>query len=108
MKSSLVARRRLPIPHQTEAEDRLLAMVVALSSEMATLRERLDTAERLLDSRAILPRAAIEDFVADPQQAAERDGLRMQLIARVFRPLRDDAARAAAALDAIHAGQEAA
>ena len=87
--------RRLAVPGQDPAEDRLLAMIAALASELAVTRERLDTLERLS-----VGAAAVEAFVPDAAAIAERDTLRRRIIARVFRPLRDAAARAAVEGDA--------
>jgi hypothetical protein len=87
--------RRLDVPGQSAAEDRLLAMVAALASELAVVRDRLDTLERLADASGMVPRAAIEDYVPDQAAAQERDANRQRLIAKVFRPLKDDAERAA-------------
>jgi hypothetical protein len=87
----MIAKRRLPIPNQTATEDMLLAMVTALACEIAVLRERLDTSERLLDAAGVLPRARIESFTPDDAQTAEREDLRKNLISRVFRPMRDAA-----------------
>jgi hypothetical protein len=87
----MIVKRRLPIPNQSATEDMLLAMVTALTGELAVLRERLDTAERLLDAAGVLPRATIETFEPDAAQTAEREALRKSLIGRVFRPLRDAA-----------------
>lgn len=82
-------RRRIDIPGQSEAEDRLLAMVAALASELAVTRERLDTVERLL-----LERAQIEAFAPSPEAIVEREATRRRIIDRVFRPIRDAALRA--------------
>lgn len=87
------AKRHLAVPGQSPGEERLLAMVTALTSELAVTRERLDTLERLCETAGVFPRAAIEEFRPDSAQAGERDSLRRRLIARIFRPLRDDAAR---------------
>jgi hypothetical protein len=87
-------RRRLDIPGQSDGEDRLLAMVAAVASELAVTRERLDTVERLLAERELLDRDAIEAFVPSPEITVERDTLRRRIIERVFRPIRDAAARA--------------
>ena len=87
------ARRRQAIPGASEAEERLLAMVTALTGELAITRERLDTLERLVETAGILKRADIESFEANPEQAEQRHGLRHRLIAKVFRPLRDSAER---------------
>lgn len=88
--------RRLPVPGQDPQEDRLLAMIAALASELAVTRERLDTIERLS-----LGTDAVEAFVPDAAATAHRDTLRRRIIARVFRPLRDAAARAAVEGDAV-------
>jgi hypothetical protein len=87
----MIVNRRLPIPHQSATEDMLLAMVTALAGELAVLRERLDTSERLLEAAGVLPRGKIETFAPDAAGTAEREALRKNLIGRVFRPLRDAA-----------------
>ncbi len=84
-------RRRLAIPGQDTADDRLLGIMAALASEVAVLRERLDTVERL----AGLESAAIDGFVPDPDAQASRDALRRRLIDKIFGPLRDALARSA-------------
>lgn len=102
-KSRLAVNRRLPIPMMIPAEDRLLAIATAMAAEIAVLRERLDTTQRLLERRGVFEADAIEVFVATAQEAALRDAARMDLIARVFRPLRDDAERATALAKGVHA-----
>ncbi len=89
-------RRRLSIRNQDPVEDRLLAMVAALTAEVAIVRERLDTVERLTEAAGVLTRDAIETFAPNPAQSVEREGIRKRIIAKIFRPLRDDAAREAA------------
>jgi hypothetical protein len=88
-------KRRVEIPGQSPVEDRLLAMVAALTSEVAILRSRLDTLERLADQAGIIDRSAIETFAPDAAAETEREALRSRLIDKVFRPLRDAARRAA-------------
>jgi hypothetical protein len=83
-----IAKRRLPIPGQMPEEDRLLAMVAALASELAITRERLDTVERLAESAGLFRREQIETFVPTPVQTTERDSTRRHIIARVFRALK--------------------
>lgn len=84
---------RLEIPGLSPGEDRLLAMVAALASELSVTRERLDTLERLVEAAGVIPPGAVEAFAPSPKQSAERDTLRRRLIARIFRPLREHAAR---------------
>jgi hypothetical protein len=88
-----IARRRIDIPGQSPAEDRLIAMIAALASELAVMRDRLDTVERLAERAGVLTRPGIDAFVPDPDASAERDAVRRHLIAKTFRPLRDAAAR---------------
>lgn len=94
---------RRPIPSEDPAVGRLTAMVTALTSELTMLRERLDTFERLADKAGVVLRQDIETYIPTQEEAAERDAQRRRQIAKVFRPLRDDAeqdARQAAKEDA--------
>ena len=86
-------RRRLAINGMSEGEDRLLSMVLALTSEMAVMRERIDTLERLLAQAGTLAGDAVETFHPDEVAAAARDAMRQRLIAKVMKPVRDAAAR---------------
>ncbi|WP_230293601.1 hypothetical protein [Croceicoccus sp. Ery5] len=86
-------KRRLPIPNMSEADDRLLGMVVALTSELAVLRERVDTLERVLADGGTITGSAVEDFRPDAGAQAERDAIRQRIIAKVMKPVRDGAAR---------------
>ena len=72
--------------------ERLFAIVTALSGEVAALRERIDTHERLGASGVALSVAAVEDFVPDEAAERERDRIRQSYIARVFRILARHAA----------------
>lgn len=87
--------RRLDIPGQSPSEDRMIGMMTALLSEVAVLRERLDTVERIAERAGLIERVAIEAFVPDAAAQAERDGMRRRLIDKVLRPVRDALARSA-------------
>ncbi len=91
-------RRRLSIPGMTDAEDRLFGVALAMASEIAVLRERLDTIERLLDSKGMISPEEIEDFRADASVQDERDAVRKRFISKVLKPVRDGMARDAEAL----------
>ena len=58
------------------AVERVLAVTLAVAQEVAVLRERLDTVERLLEANGRngggLRREAIEAYVPDPTAANER------------------------------------
>lgn len=75
-------------------EDQALAMIAAIASELAVARERIDTLERVLEESGVLDRARVEDYRAEGEAALQREGLRMRMIAKIFRPLRDAARRA--------------
>jgi hypothetical protein len=85
--------KRRSIPGLLASEERLLAMVTALTGELAITRERLDTLERLLEDTGGIAQAAVETFEPNEAQAAEQSRLRRRIIAKVFRPLRESAER---------------
>lgn len=93
MKNIPPVNRQQAIHGQSPGEARLMAMVAALTSELAVTRERLDTVERLAEAAGLFTREAIENFAPAQEQTKERDGLRRRIIDRVFRPLREDARR---------------
>lgn len=67
------------------ATDRLLSIVMALVGEVSVLRQRLDTAERLLQAKGVLTKAAIEAYEPDRQAGYERGVETKAYIARVMR-----------------------
>jgi hypothetical protein len=84
-------------------DDRLLAMLSALAAEVAVLRARLDTHERLAAERGVFDRSGVEQYAPSTEVVRERQVDAQQLIARVFAPLtrevealtQDEAAQAA-------------
>jgi hypothetical protein len=70
--------------------DRMLAMLSALTAEVAVLRARLDTHERLAAQHGLFTRALVEGFVPAAEVLAERQADTQTLIAAVFRPLTDE------------------
>ena len=67
------------------AIDQMMTFVIELTTEVAVLRERLDTVEYLLDSQGSVTRAAIEAFVPPPKTETERTAWRDSYLKRVFR-----------------------
>jgi hypothetical protein len=65
--------------------DQMMTFIVELTTEVAVLRERLDTVERLLDTRGSITRADIEAFRPDAGAEAERNAWRDAYVKRVFR-----------------------
>lgn len=74
---------------QPEAE-RVLNITLALAQEVAVLRARLDTLERLLEQKGHLARAEIEAYVPTPQAADERSAWTQSFLARVLRIIQQE------------------
>lgn len=80
-----VSRGEKPQFHVDPAIDDLMSMVVALTSEVAVLRERLDTHERLSASAGGYGPEQVDHFQPDPDGHSSRSALRQDLVSRVFR-----------------------
>ena len=71
--------------------ERVLSITMALAAELSVARERIDTLERLLESRGILSAADVERYVPDAQAQSERDAWGREYINRVLRIVDQDA-----------------
>jgi len=67
------------------AIDQMMTFMIELTTEVAVLRERLDTVERLLDTQGSVTRAAIEAYRPAPAIETERAAWREAYLKRVFR-----------------------
>jgi hypothetical protein len=70
-------------------------MVVA--QELAVARERIDTLERLLAERGVLPAGAVDAFTPTADEAAERARWTQEYLARVLRIVQQEGEAIAAA-----------
>ncbi|WP_375444932.1 hypothetical protein [uncultured Fibrella sp.] len=70
--------------------ERVLNITMAVAGELAVARERIDTLERLLESKGILTRSEIEAFAPTPEQEAQRQGWHAEYIARVLRVVQQE------------------
>jgi len=77
------------------SSDTLLAMNMALLTELMVTRERLDTLERLVEAKGLVPRAAIDAFEPDEAAEAEREQIRETMARHVFYLQLQEAERAA-------------
>lgn len=84
------AKGKRPHYFDDPAIDRTLSIVMAIAGEVAVLRERLDTVERLLDMKATISRADIEAYVPDRVAGQERGMLHKDYIARILRAVQQD------------------
>ena len=65
--------------------DKLLAMVLALASELSAVRDRLDTHERLAEKKEWSSHEAIEGFKIDEETSSYRNQSREEFISRIMR-----------------------
>lgn len=70
--------------------DRVMAIVLALASELASVRQRLDTHERLAADGKIATPELVEAHVPDPSAEVEREAWRDAYIKRLFRVITED------------------
>jgi len=64
--------------------EKVLAVTMAVAQELAVMRERLDTVERLLESKDIT-QADIESFTPTKAQAEQRGAWTQEYLARILR-----------------------
>jgi len=88
------ARGPRPEFFEDASSDTLLAMNVALLTELMVTRERLDTLERLVEAKGLVPRVAIDAFEPDEAAEAEREQIRETMSRHVFYLLLQQAERA--------------
>ena len=70
--------------------DRLLSMVLELSQEVAVLRERLDSHERVSEAKGGFGVADIEGYEPDEKTLAEREAWRGRFLERLMAPAKAD------------------
>jgi hypothetical protein len=67
------------------AVERVLNICMAVATEVAVARERMDTIERLLEAKGIITQSEIEAFVPSDEQAEERQLWHARYAARIMR-----------------------
>jgi hypothetical protein len=70
--------------------ENVLNITMALAQEVAVLRERTDTLERLLESKGMFARRELDAFVPNKLQANERAFAHQQFIARILRIIQQE------------------
>ena len=89
IKITPVNRGQRPAFFDDPAIDQLMAVVMAMSAELSVVTDRVDTIERLLDTKGTLHRADIEAYRPDAAVHSERTERRNEYIARIFRVIRE-------------------
>ena len=77
--------------------DKIVSMVMGLAGEVAVARDRLDTIERLLETKGLLKRAEIEAYEPTAVVMAERAAWRESFLGEILRIVESD-------LDAVATG----
>lgn len=95
MAENLKSPDQVQLPRQTlgkrphffddPALDQMMTFLIELTTEVAVLRERQDTVERLLERDGKVTRASIEAFQPDAKTEAERVAWREAYLKRVLR-----------------------
>ena len=93
------ARGERPRYFADPAVDKMLSMVMALTGEVAVLRDRLDTIERMLEEGEPVTRAAVDAFEPDESVRAERDAWRDTFLDVVLRSVHQELEAMQAGLD---------
>jgi len=70
--------------------ERVMNIAMAVATEVAVVRERLDTIERLLEAKGILNRAEIEAYEPDDKAAEERQLWHARYAARILRIIQQE------------------
>jgi hypothetical protein len=81
--------------------EQVLAITMTLAQELAVVRQRADTLERLLQAKGLLAEGEIDAFAPDPAASAERQMWNQEFIARVLRIVQQDNAAAMVADEAV-------
>jgi hypothetical protein len=82
-----IAKGRRPFFFADPNTDKLLSMIAALAGEVAVLRQRVDTHERLAGQRGVFSVADVEGYSPALEVSDERARWRQEFLQRVFRIL---------------------
>ena len=91
------ARGKRPQFYTAPGLDEAMSMIMVLASELAVLRDRLDSAERVAKANGIDLAAGIEALELDQAALETREIWRQDFLGRLFYLARKDANEAAAA-----------
>lgn len=75
-----------------ENVDRLFSMVLALTSEMAVMRHRMDSMQKLAEANGWLADGALEAYMPDLPERKDREAWREGFLARVMYVMEEELA----------------
>lgn len=79
------AKGERPYFFDDPAVERVLSITMAVATELAVMRERMDTIERLLEAGTPVTKASIDAFRPDDEAARQRQQWHADYIARILR-----------------------
>jgi len=79
--------------------ERVMAITMAVAQELAVMRERMDTIERLLEDKETISRADIESYSPPKDIAEQRGAWTQEYLARILRIYQQD-------IEALDRGEE--
>ena len=85
------AKGHRPTFFDDPANDRIVAMMMSMVTEMWVMRERLDTVEALVEQKGLFLEEELERFEPDAQRAEARERMRQELLDRIFYIFREEA-----------------
>jgi hypothetical protein len=75
----------------TPEVERVLAITMAVSQELAVTRQRLDTVERLLAAKGVVLKEEIDNFVPSKEDHEERGLWNQEYVVRILRIVQQEA-----------------
>jgi len=79
------AKGKRPEYFDDPEDEQILSILMAVVGEVSVLRERMDTIERLLETKGSITREEIENYAPDKEAAYERGAMVREYIHRVMR-----------------------
>lgn len=84
------AKGKRPYFFDDPAVERILSITMAVAGELAVVRERLDSLERILEKKDLLTMAEVEKYEPDDASAEERQQWHAEYIARILRIIQQE------------------
>ena len=84
-KLAVHAKGQRPQFFDDPAVDKLLAIVMALVGEVAVLRDRNDTLERLVDEKGLINKEEIDSYKPSEEARDARDAWRAEYLSHILR-----------------------
>ena len=81
---SRTAKGERPRNFSDPAIEKVLGIALSLASELSVLRDRLDTIERLIDSKGLVSRSEIDGYEPSAPERSERSARRLDYLDRVL------------------------